>query len=140
MIPLRPFVHNLAEAHEMYGLFRKGQEIGFLSTLMQDPSDAYTLTNEDLHELQFYKEIFELSENVHEDWIKIRVSKRENVPFNSPSGSWLQFIYPFAENKKLADKFKKFTGDQIMIGKMLEEIDAIWAESAFRFIRGEHEE
>jgi len=100
----------------MYGLFRKGQEIGFLSTLMQDPSDAYTLTHNNLHELQYYKEIPKLAENFHEGWVKIRVSKKEKVSLNSPTGSWLQFIYPFAENQNIANKFKKFIGSQIMVG------------------------
>ncbi|CAI2367600.1 unnamed protein product [Moneuplotes crassus] len=135
--PARGYVSDLAEAHEMYGLFRKGQNIGYLSTLMEDPSDAKLVTKENYKdELNFYHGIPELAENIFDKLVQIKVSSCSKVPFNSPTGTWLQVIYPFAENQRLADKYRKFADGHLLVGKLLEEIDALCAESAYRFIRG----
>lgn len=138
MIPQskRSFISDLQEAHETYGLFRKGQNIGYLSTLMQDPSDAQVVKEDNYHELHHYFDIPELAENIYHSLIEVKVSNREKVPYNSPTGSWMQVTYPFAENKELANKYRKFADNDIIVGKMMEEIDALCAETAYRFIRG----
>jgi len=129
-------ISDLSEAHENYGLFRKGQSIGYLSTLMEDPADAYVVGEKNYDEVHHYFDIPDLGENIIENYIQIKVSARENVPYNSPTGSWMQVYYPFAEKEELANKYVKFADNEIMIGKMLEEIDVISAETAYRFIRG----
>lgn len=135
-LPKRTHVMDLYEAHEKYGLFRKGQNIGFLSTLMQDPLDAHVVKEEHYHEVHHYLDIPDLAENVKENLVEIKISQRTKVNYNSPTGSWMQVIYPFAENENLSNKYKKFADDEIIVGRMLEEIDAICAETAYRYIRG----
>lgn len=127
---------NLTEDNLKYSLFKKGQNIGYASTLMQDPLDASVITEKEYDEMHHYFDIPELAENIHDDLVQVKLSKRTKVPYNSPSGSWMQVIYPFAEKPELAGKYKKFADKDIMVGKMLEEIDALCAETAYRFIRG----
>ena len=131
---------NLDIVHENYSLFRKGQDIGFRSTIMEDPLDAYEIKEDNYSELKFYFGIPKLAEKVKEGSIKVKVSKRTKVNNNSPSGSWMQVVYPFAENQDLAYQYKKFTVDELIFGKILEEIDALCAETASRFIRGSNED
>jgi hypothetical protein len=135
-LPKRTHVTDLYEAHEKYGLFRKGQNIGYLSTLMQDPSDAHVVKEDNYHELHHYFDIPELAENINEKLVEVKISQRTKVNYNSPTGSWMQVIYPFAENEILSNKYKKFADDEIIVGRMLEDIDAICAETAYRYIRG----
>jgi acyl-CoA hydrolase len=102
---------------------------------MEDPSDAFTLTEKDYDQVHHFFDIPELGENILENFIEIKLSARSKSVFNSPTGSWMQVFYPFAEKEELANKYVKFTDGEIMIGKMLEEIDVISAETAFRYIR-----
>ena len=37
----------------------------------------------------------------------------------------MQVLYPFAENVDLATQYKKFSADELIFGKILEEIDAL---------------
>ena len=132
----RCLTNSQGSGYENYALFRKGQNIGYLSTLMQDPSDAQVVTEDNYHELHHYFDIPELAENIKENLVEVKISKRSKVPYNSPTGSWMQVTYPFAEKPALVDKYRKFSNNEVMVGKMLEEIDALWAETAFRYIRG----
>jgi acyl-coenzyme A thioesterase 9 len=131
---------KLTEAHESYGLFRIGQEIGYQSTIMQDPQDITKVNNLDCGEdIHFYKGVPEHTENMTQDMIEIRVSKRHNAPWNSPTGSFVQIIYPFTTNARLASRYRKFGENHITVGKVLEEIDVLWGECAWRFIKGNNE-
>ena len=132
----RGYLNNLKSVHENYALFRKGQDIGYLSTLMVDPTDAHIVKEENYHELHHYFDIPELAENIKDKLVEVKISQRTKVQYNSPTGSWMQIIYPFAEKRELADKYRKFAENQVMVGKMLEEIDALCAETAYRYIRG----
>ena len=70
---------NLDQAHQNYALFRKGQDIGFRSTMMQDPFDSHEVKEDNYQELKFYFGIPKLAEKVKEGLIKVKVSKRTKV-------------------------------------------------------------
>ena len=107
---------------------------------MPDPRDAHYITKNEYHEVKFYLDIPELAENLLENLVEVQISKRTKVKYNTVTGSWMQVVYPFAENPELAGKYRKFADDDVIVGKMLEDIDAISAETAFRFIRGSDKE
>ena len=44
--------------------------------------------------------------------------------------------YLFSKFAELSVKYKKFTNNEIMVGKILEEIDVLSGESAYRYIKG----
>ena len=132
----RACTFKVDEVHQNYWLFRKGQNIGYISTLMQDPSDAVSINEENLNELRYYTQLYPLWENFQEKLVDIKVSKRTKWPYNSPTGSWIQLNYPFSKTPELSIKYKKFTNKEIKVGKILEEIDVLSGESAFRYIKG----
>ena len=80
-------ITDLDEAHEKYGLFRKGQNIGYISTLMPDPRDAHYITKNEYHEVKFYLDIPELAENLLENLVEVQISKRTKVKYNTVTGS-----------------------------------------------------
>ena len=89
----REWTVKLEDVHKNYCLFRKGQNIGYISTLMQDPSDAVLVNEENSNELEYYTKLPKLSENFYEKLVEIKVSQRTKSPYNSPSGSWIQVNY-----------------------------------------------
>ena len=132
----RSWTVKFDDVHKNYGLFRKGQHIGHISTLMQDPSDAVLVNEENSDELKYFTKLPKLSENFYEKLVEIKVSQRTKSPYNSPSGSWIQVNYLFSKFAELSVKYKKFTNNEIMVGKILEEIDVLSGESAYRYIKG----
>ena len=69
-MPTRGYLNNLKSVHENYALFRKGQDIGYLSTLMVDPTDAHIVKEENYHELHHYFDIPELAENIKDKLVE----------------------------------------------------------------------
>ena len=94
---------------------------------MPDPLKQIKVTKENYREqLHFYKGIPELAGNIEQEWIEISVADlHDEVPFNSPQGSWVQVVYPFSKYERLADKYRKFNKTHMTIGQALEEIDVL---------------
>ncbi len=63
--------------------------------------------------LEYYPLQPELMDNLQKDKVKMYIAGGGDVPFNSPSGSWQQIIYPFSTDKELRKKYQKFDTGEI---------------------------
>eukprot|EP00743_Colponemidia_sp_Colp-15_P005916 GILK01006361.1.p1 GENE.GILK01006361.1~~GILK01006361.1.p1 ORF type:complete len:480 (+),score=64.67 GILK01006361.1:89-1441(+) len=59
------------------------------------------------------------------------------VETRSPVESWMELTYPFSSSQRLRDKYMRLGTDFLRFGKLLEDMDALAGDVAYRHVQGE---
>lgn len=101
--------------------------------LTYEEAKKYLKCSTDIYDINFLIRQGIVRAFVHEGSEGASSHGKSTVDSHSPCGSWISLLFPFSQSEQLRDMYRTTSMDEIRIGKLLEALDSLADDVAYRF-------